>query len=176
MSHALLFSANTTLADHYSTITDTDLKSASEFASLAIKIYNTYMTSNIYISMDFSAIWKGEQQQQGVNIQTFLQQDLARALTLAASCYAKSGSAVTAQGLFQSSIDILESPQGRYPWPLTALDARTTFLGYAELCKQWEKRETDYRLNIEKAERVEESLPPTWKHKAGILSGVYFHS
>lgn len=178
MSHALLFSSFTSITDHHSTITDSDLKNASEFASLAIKIYNSLITSKLYISTDFSRILKVESDtpisSKGVHISCFLQQDLARALSLAASCYAKSGSAVTAQGLFQTSIDVLESSQGNYPWPLTALDARTTLLGYADLCRQWEKRDTDYRLNLEKAEKIEKSLQPPWKNKASILSGIIF--
>lgn len=180
MCHALLFSSNMTIAAQ-SPIIDTDLKSASDFASCAIKIYNTYITSNTFISLDFSTLWTEESQQspssstsQGVHIRSFLQHDLARALTLAASCYAKSGFAVTAQGLFQSSMDILESSQGRYPWPLTALDARTAFLGYADLCRQWEKRDTDYRLNEDKAKKIEESMEHSWKQKPSILSGVCF--
>jgi hypothetical protein len=178
MSHALLFSSYTSITDYRSTITDKDLKKASEFASSAIKIYNNLIASTIYIASDFSTVQNIESDstasQDGIHISRFLQQDLARALTLAAYCYAKSGSAVTAQGLFQSSIDILDSSQGRYPWPLTVLDAKTTCLGYADLCRNWDKRDTDYILNLEKAEKIENSLQPSWKNKAGVLSGVCF--
>jgi hypothetical protein len=177
MSHALLFSTISNVS-YSPSIHKQDLKNASEFASLAIKIYNKYIASDETISLALPIFWKDRSNQnampQGIHIQHFVQQELARALRLAAACYAKSGSAVTAQGLFQSSIDILESPHGRYPWPLSGIDAQTAVLGYAELCKNWEKRDTDYRLNMEKAEKIEQSLVPGWRQKPTIFSGVCF--
>jgi len=86
----------------------------------------------------------------------------ARALGLVAQCYASAGAAVTAEGLFQSSLDASSS----YPFgqdlqksadgvnimvekgvsltsPNLGLIARDVRLWYAMLCDNWEKRKGD---------------------------------
>merc|ERR1712137_1267903 len=62
---------------------------------------------------------------------------IARALTLIASCYVKAGSAVTAEGLLQTSIET------RGADPLTNLAHISALETYASLCNQWDKRKVD---------------------------------
>mmetsp|Transcript_30402 Transcript_30402/g.59131 ORF Transcript_30402/g.59131 Transcript_30402/m.59131 type:complete len:674 (-) Transcript_30402:33-2054(-) len=99
----------------------------------------------------------------------------ARALGLVAHCYALAGSAVTAEGLFQSALDASSScPYGQIVGksgkrmdgviekgislssPSLGLIARDVRLWYATLCDNWEKRTGDasrLRMNAAKIEQ-----------------------
>jgi len=96
---------------------------------------------------------------------------LSWVLTVVASCYHQAGSAVTAEGLFQSAISKNDLPLD----PLTTLQLRDAHREYAKLCTQWENREKDGQ-NIEKiAETIEASLPLNWQGRSsGIHGSLWF--
>ena len=96
---------------------------------------------------------------------------MCRTLSVIASCYQQAGSAVTAEGLFQSAIDKNRKlPAG----PLPLLELRDACTWYADLCRQWDKREKDAKkLEIRVAE-IDNSLDEAWKGKPGILAGSWF--
>lgn len=95
---------------------------------------------------------------------------LSRVLSIVASCYHQAENAVTAEGLFQSAID----GKGRPPGTLNSLQLRDAYLGYADLCKQWDRRDSDAQKLQEKAAAIEAALPPGWKGKSGIHGSLWF--
>ena len=109
---------------------------------------------------------------------------MSRALCLVASCYFQAGSAVTAQGLFQSCLDIFTSKPFTIEKsnfltsysPYTELWHRDTLGQYANLCKSWEKRETDAAIHINKRDEILKNMSIGWKNQPGLLSGLTFFS
>jgi len=108
----------------------------------------------------------------------------ARALSLLASCYAKAGAAVTAEGLFQSAMDasssctpgqnvtsrgddsggssIVAEKGVSLSSPSLGWIARDVRLQYAALCANWEKRKGDSDRLVAEARKIEEE---------GVLKG-----
>lgn len=109
--------------------------------------------------------------EQGVSEQKY-RAALGRSLRLVASCYAKADSALTAEGLFQSSIDSLGQACDREP--LALLDLRDAYENYATLLHQWDKRSRDAEIQEEKGREVDEALSEGWKNKSSICSGLMF--
>lgn len=67
------------------------------------------------------------------------EEGIRRVLAIVATCYHQAGSAVTAEGLFQSATDRKSLPVG----PLPLLELREALQGYSKLCSEWDKREGD---------------------------------
>jgi len=125
---------------------------------------------------------------------------MGNALSLVAACYAKSGSAVTAEGLFQSSLDkypqYLNIPllqqagdvhgattaanvmnkEGRpCLLPFSAMYAAATHRRYSELCQNWDKRESDALRLAKTANSIEDaSLRGDWKYAPVLSSSLCF--
>jgi len=96
---------------------------------------------------------------------------LSWVLSVVASCYCQAGSAVTAEGLFQSAINKNGLPTDT----LTMLQLRDSFKEYSKLCKQWENRENDAKNLNKDADDVEASLPHNWQGKSsGIHGSLWF--
>jgi len=146
------------------------LKIASEYAGSALKLYEALLAD------DPSAAKL-----------LVIKPSIGRALSLVASCYAKTGSSVTAEGLFQSSIDNCIASSSNSS-PLTKLDARSGLLHYAELCQNWENRDADAKKNADRTLEMDRSLQSIdddsnthchgngWQGKSGIYSGLWFFS
>jgi tetratricopeptide (TPR) repeat protein len=98
------------------------------------------------------------------------EEGIRRVLSVVAACYLEAGSAVTAEGLFQSATDRKRVPPG----PLPLLELQDALLGYSKLCANWDKREGDVkRLEKESAE-ISEKLPEAWRGKSGIHGSLWF--
>jgi tetratricopeptide (TPR) repeat protein len=122
------------------------LKLASEYSRNAIRIYE-------------SATTLSESEKRA---------GLARALALAANCYVRADSAVTAEGLFQTAIETTGVD------PLTKISQREAFRSYSDLCLKWDKRAIDAERLKSKGVQVNDSLPDGWKDHQGIVSGLTF--
>ena len=136
MTWAILFSSN---YSGNSKVKEEDLKLASEYSGKALKINDEISNAD---------------------------QSLSRILCLVASCYARAGSAVTAEGLFQSAIDSCNTDS-----PVSNIDARSVMVNYSKLCDDWDKREADaekYRL---RAIESDDQLVDGWRGLASIYSG-----
>jgi len=95
---------------------------------------------------------------------------LSWVLHVVAACYHEAGSAVTAEGLFQSAIQ-----DGMPNDPLSRLQLKDALLKYSKLCAQWDKREKDAKKLEQQAQDVEASLPPNWQGKSsGIHGSLWF--
>ena len=75
---------------------------------------------------------------------------------------------MTAEGLFQSA---LGQPVHS---PLQGLERRDCLTRYADLCREWEKRESEADKLRQKADNVEASLPAGWRGKSHIHSSLWF--
>lgn len=96
---------------------------------------------------------------------------LSWVLSIVAACYHEAGSAVTAEGLFQSAIQKEGMPQD----PPTKLQLRDAHQQYAKLCAQWDKRTQDATNLEQQAQDLEASLPPNWQGKSsGIQGSLWF--
>jgi len=96
---------------------------------------------------------------------------LSWVLSVVASCYHQAGSAVTAEGLFQSAINKNGLPTDT----LTMIQLRDAHKGYAKLCKQWENRESDAKNLDRDADIIDASLPPNWQGRSsGIHGSLWF--
>lgn len=123
---------------------------ASEFASKALAVYDKNPAL----------------QENGKNRPN--KEGLTTTLSILATCYHKSGSAVTAEGLFQTALDQpLHSP-------LQRLELRNALTCYAELCREWDKRESEAAKLKERAKQVDAMLPPGWRGKSVIHSSLWF--
>lgn len=143
MTWALLFS-DAYASTGNSLMNEETLKLASEYAGLALKINDDIENAD---------------------------QNLGRILTLVASCYARAGSAVTAEGLFQSSMDALEESSMN---PFITLDARSAHLNYSNLCKNWEKRSADAKKHKKLALEYDDSLKgSSWQGVCSLYSGLH---
>lgn len=105
-----------------------------------------------------------------------LNTSLARVLGLLGSCYKLSGSAVTAEGLFQSSIDKFDAGSLKSSSPLSLIDLRGILLRVADLYADWDKRESDASLYQTKAADATEELPKYWQSAPEITSGLWLWS
>lgn len=162
-----------------------DVQEASEFCSRALKVYD-------------SDEWPT----------TVLKEGLSKTLTLTATCYHKTGKAVTAEGLLQSACTNAEHfltlhQQDRLPpsssttadfdlpevssslagsddvsmSPFLLLEWQAAFSEYADLCRDWERRDTDAMRLSQQADRIRMALPPHWPDdngKASVLSSLWF--
>jgi tetratricopeptide (TPR) repeat protein len=100
---------------------------------------------------------------------------LRRVLTIVAECYHQAGGAVTAEGLFQSATDLKSNKNKASSGSLSQqLELQEAYRGYSELCRKWDKRESDAKTLLEKAHKIDEALPNGWKGKAGIYSSLWF--
>jgi hypothetical protein len=101
-----------------------------------------------------------------------------RTLTMMATCYHKSGGAVTAEGLFQTAIASakISKPQKQQHHldALTKVQHRDALQGYANLCNDWDRRESDAARLEAQASEMNDSLPGRWKCKSGIHSTLWF--
>jgi len=89
-------------------------------------------------------------------------------LSLVATCYHKSGGAVTAEGLFQSALDQpIHSP-------LQRLERRDALKRYADLCREWDKREGEAKKLLLQADEVDASLPAGWRGKSLLHASLWF--
>jgi hypothetical protein len=93
-----------------------------------------------------------------------------RVLSVVAACYQEAGSAITAEGLFQSATDRKRFPPG----PLPLLELQDALLGYSKLCANWEKRESDAKRLEKESSEINEKLPEAWRGKSGIHSSLWF--
>jgi tetratricopeptide (TPR) repeat protein len=93
---------------------------------------------------------------------------LGRALNLVASCYVHADAAVTAEGLFQSAIDMPGVD------PLTRIARREVYRSYAELCRKWDKRQADMERLDQQSVDINDSLASGWADKPAITSGLIF--
>mmetsp|Transcript_28422 Transcript_28422/g.42159 ORF Transcript_28422/g.42159 Transcript_28422/m.42159 type:complete len:467 (-) Transcript_28422:75-1475(-) len=145
MAWAILFSSSyidLTLdkGDKGVPVKEASLKLASEYAGLALKINDDIEN---------------------------VDENLGRILCLVASCYARAGSAVTAEGLFQSAMDILKPS----PNLSKTIDARSALLYYSKLCRNWEKRGADASKYEKLALEMDDSLAEQWRGASSLYSG-----
>ena len=108
---------------------------------------------------------------------------VGQALSLVASCYTIAGSAVTAQGLFQSALDKYSESSDNFLFknidynPYSLMWYRDTLGRYASLCQQWEKREREAETLFGKQKELEEEhIVEGWRYQPNILSGLWFFS
>eukprot|EP00978_Attheya_sp_CCMP212_P010175 scaffold24444_cov48-Attheya_sp.AAC.1 len=143
--------------------TETDLKDASHHARTALELETITPTNNAGSS---SSMQVAAQQQQAMR----------RALGLVAECYARAGSAVTAEGLFQSAVErVLPGLNERAP-PHAIIDARNVHMAYSQLCDNWDKRQGDAAVHKQTAKALENELGLYWKSQSGLVSGLWFYT
>lgn len=101
---------------------------------------------------------------------------MSRSLFLLATCFARANSAVTSEGLFNSSIDLLKKQQRSASLsPLAMLSLRDTYNANAMLYDNWENRYNDAEKLRLLADDLEMStMVESWRYKPGILSGLWF--
>lgn len=99
-----------------------------------------------------------------------LKEGFGRTLALVATCYHKSSSAVTAEGLFQSAVD---SKLSRVT-PSEKLELRDSYLAYSDLCRDWDRRAADADRLQNKASEIDATLPIGWQGKSGIHGSLWF--
>jgi len=157
-------------------INEDRLKDASEHAGSALKLYEALSADDASKS---SAV----------------KPSMGRALGLVASCYARAGSSVTAEGLFQTAIDYCagggDGDGDRSGCSMARMDARSCLLCYSELCQNWENRGVDAKKNAGRALEMDRSLRREdtggndgtregngdgWQGKSAIYSGLWFFS
>ncbi len=142
-----------------------ELKMASEYASLALKEHDDLM----------QLLSKQENSNQSNSYNQELQVLMGRTLGLVASCYARAGSAVTAEGLLQSAMDTYKHPslKDKKLNPLVQIDSRSASLYYLSLCRNWEKRDSDAKLYEHSALLINDGiLCDNWRDICAIYSGL----
>jgi len=97
---------------------------------------------------------------------------MGRSLSLVASCYARTGSAVTAEGLLHSAMDYC----GVSSNPLCILDSRSILHNYSQLCGNWENRDADRKAKEALAMKKDAELSLPWRGKSSLYSGIFFIS
>jgi len=143
-------------------IKEDQLKIASEYSTLALKLYD-----------DIVALCAESGNSFGVD-ETPMKPSMGKALGLVASCYARAGSAVTAEGLLQSAMDSFNIDDENQ-CPLSQIDHRSVLLYYSSLCSNWEKRETDALKNEELALKINNQLlNENFRGLSSIYSGLLF--
>jgi tetratricopeptide (TPR) repeat protein len=124
---------------------------ASEFAGKALKLYDRT-----------DVAWSKE--------------GMGRALALVATCYHKSSGAVTSEGLFQSAIDDTK----QHAWSASSssslhkLELADSYARYADLCRDWDRREGDAKRLDGEARRLRESLPTAFQAKPSVCGSLWF--
>jgi hypothetical protein len=126
---------------------EADLSRASELASSALKIYD--------------------------HPDNPIKEGLGRTLGLVATCYHRAGQAVTAEGLFQSAISS-SFDKHHDANPLAKLETIGTLQAYADLLRDWDRREGDAQKYEAQAAELHASLPNGWQGKSGIYSALWF--
>lgn len=105
---------------------------------------------------------------------------MGQALSLVASCYTMAGSAVTAQGLFQSALDKLAIESTTECHPYSLLWHRDALTRYADLCQNWENREGEAKTLLKSRDDLKDDasnmMGEGWKYQPGILGGLWFFS
>jgi tetratricopeptide (TPR) repeat protein len=104
---------------------------------------------------------------------------LGRTLSLLGSCYHLNGNAVTAQGLLQSSFDKVSIKFSSSPVTtasaLQCVELRDAYQRYAQLCSDWEKRESEEEKMNQIASAIDKSvLPDGWSEKSSIHGSLWF--
>jgi len=176
-------SSDTTTTQIPIPISEDQLKLASDYAGKALKSYETLSSS--------SAV--------GEEMAAAIQPSMGRALGLVAHCYARAGSSVTAEGLFQTAVDYctaaadtttaddnnshLNHPDSNPNPVMMKMDARDCLSRLADLCRNWEKRGVDAERHGVRALEVDRSLGRDggggvdgWRGKNGLYSGLWFFS
>jgi len=131
------------------TLSEDSLKIASDYAGKALKIHDDARNK-----IGEEDIWVNE--------------SMGRTLNLVASCYERAGSAVTAEGLFQSAMGEASGSNN----PLGIIDERTALANYSRLCSNWENRSSDSKMNQDRALELDDSLAPLWIGKSSLYSGL----
>ena len=126
---------------------EADLSRASELASAALKVYD--------------------------HPDNPIKEGLGRTLGLVATCYHRAGQAVTAEGLFQSAISS-SFDKHHDANPLAKLETIGTLQAYADLLRDWDRREGDAQKYEAQAAELHASLPNGWQGKSGIYSALWF--
>ncbi len=134
-------------------LSEEDLRLASTYAGEALKIHDAMIKNN----------------SEGLGNEYH---SMGRALSLVASCYARTGSAVTAEGLLHSAMDYCGTSSN----PLCILDSRSSVLNYSQLCSKWENRGADREVNESLATNIDAELPLAWRGKSSLYSGMCFTS
>lgn len=102
---------------------------------------------------------------------------MGRSLNLVAMCYARAGSAVTAEGLLKSAIDLfreLTSHEMKQN-PFVLLNYRSSCLYYSSLCRNWEKRQSDANSYANTALEINNNMmSENWRDICGLFSGLCF--
>ena len=144
-------------------IGEEDLKIASENASQSLKLLDGVIERSSSVGDD--------------TMREALRIVSGRSLHLVADCYARGGSAVTAEGLYQSALDLLnDEKHHNHGGPLALIENREVYNSYALLCANWEKRSRDSDTMKEKAEQVEEQIAGCWRNKPLTYSGLWLFS
>jgi hypothetical protein len=100
-----------------------------------------------------------------------------RSLRLVADCYARGGSAVTAEGLYQSAIDLLdEDKHVNHGGPQALIERREVYNSYATLYSNWEKRSRESNEMKKKANQLEEQIAGCWRNKPSTYGGLWLFS
>ncbi len=140
-------------------IKEDQLKIASEYSSLSLKLCDEVVALCTDNGM--------------TDMETSFRPLMGRALGLVASCYARAGSAVTAEGLLQSAMGSLNMDK-KNECPLTYIDSRSVLLYYSSLCSNWEKREADAKKHEEFALNVNNQyLSESFRGLSAIYSGLW---
>lgn len=150
-----------------SPLKEEELKMASEYASLALKEHDDLI--------QLLSNQQNNNNQSNSNNQD-LQVLMGRTLGLVASCYARAGSAVTAEGLLQSAMDTYKHPslKDRKLNPLVQIDSRSASLYYSSLCRNWEKRDSDAKLYEQSALLINDGIIcDNWRDISAIYSGLW---
>ena len=97
----------------------------------------------------------------------------AGTLAVVAACYHRSGSAVTAEGLLQTAVsDPTLSSHNALPPQL--LERAACYQRYADLCRDWEKRESDAEHWQGLANQTMDALPLAWRHQPTVVGSLWF--
>ena len=149
-------------ARHDGKIGEEDLKVASENASKSLRLLDGIIEQSSSPSDD---------------AREALRTLSGRSLRLVADCYARGGSAVTAEGLYQSALDLLNDDKyDTHGGPLALIERREVYNSYATLCANWEKRSRDSDNMKEKAQKLEGQIGGCWQRKPYAYSGLWLFS
>ena len=102
---------------------------------------------------------------------------LGRALGLLGTSYKLAGSAVTAEGLFQSSLDKLDGKVLQASSPLSFIDKYGILIRFGDLYSDWEKRDKDAALLLSRADSLRSSeVLRNWPATSEVISGLLMWS
>ena len=179
MTHALLFPP-TSKSSHQ--LSESELHLASEHSGKALSIYDSWAAT-------YTNTCTGDEELKGA-IPVKLKRSIGRALSIVASCYARAGSLVTAEGLFQSALDSLLAGSSlprsltiddreeillrKDLDPITQVNTQMCLLEYARLCQSWERRESDAKRYEGLAEELTYCFPGDWVSKGLIKNSAIY--